>query len=220
MADYNDDMTTNTATDPFATLTVAPNQRFAGAGQADEDLKLDRQADLVAWLWAQTWSEFAQDLGRFFEKHGYLTPRQEDSAVSMRTKCEARDAARKEPAAATSNRVTEDGVYRDANGDLFKCVHNQSGSHMYAKKLVATGNMRDVSIKDKKTKEVRVEQREDWVWSYDSGAIRTLTADMRLSLEEAQAFGRLTGTCCVCGAYLTDETSVANGIGPICGSRF
>ncbi len=34
------------------------------------------------------------------------------------------------------------------------------------------------------------------------------------------AYGKLTGTCGVCGRKLEDEESVAAGIGPICASRF
>lgn len=38
--------------------------------------------------------------------------------------------------------------------------------------------------------------------------------------EYASARGLLTGTCCCCGRALTDPVSIANGIGPICASRF
>lgn len=48
-------------------------------------------------------------------------------------------------------------------------------------------------------------------WSLGDGTLMTL--------EQAQAFGRLYGMCCVCGATLTDETSIAAGIGPVCGRR-
>lgn len=36
----------------------------------------------------------------------------------------------------------------------------------------------------------------------------------------AIAYGRLTGTCCICGRKLEDAESVANGIGPICAGKF
>lgn len=41
----------------------------------------------------------------------------------------------------------------------------------------------------------------------------------RLTLEQAQEFGRLYGVCGICGATLTDETSIAAGIGPVCAGR-
>ncbi|MGV8846363.1 DUF6011 domain-containing protein [Tessaracoccus sp.] len=52
------------------------------------------------------------------------------------------------------------------------------------------------------------------------GAIRRLSEATRLSLEEAATFGQLYGVCCVCGATLTDEDSIAAGIGPICRRKF
>ena len=42
----------------------------------------------------------------------------------------------------------------------------------------------------------------------------------RMTLEEAKAYGQVTGTCCNCGRTLTDETSIAEGIGPICKTKF
>lgn len=59
-----------------------------------------------------------------------------------------------------------------------------------------------------------------WHFEYAAGAIMRLSADTLMPLEEAKRFGQLYGVCCVCGRTLTDETSIAEGIGPICGSRF
>lgn len=33
-------------------------------------------------------------------------------------------------------------------------------------------------------------------------------------------YGSLYGICCVCGRTLTDESSIAAGIGPICSQKF
>ena len=41
----------------------------------------------------------------------------------------------------------------------------------------------------------------------------------KMTIEEAKEFGKLYGFCVVCGRTLTDEISIANGIGPICGSK-
>lgn len=48
-------------------------------------------------------------------------------------------------------------------------------------------------------------------------AIAAIAADPRAA---AAAYGRLTGTCGLCGRKLEDEDSVARGIGPICMSKF
>jgi hypothetical protein len=40
-----------------------------------------------------------------------------------------------------------------------------------------------------------------------------------MTVEEAKAFGLLYGRCIVCGRTLTDEKSIADGIGPICAAK-
>lgn len=42
----------------------------------------------------------------------------------------------------------------------------------------------------------------------------------RMTLDEAKEYGKVTGTCCNCGRLLTNEESIANGIGPICATKF
>lgn len=59
-----------------------------------------------------------------------------------------------------------------------------------------------------------------WTFEYAPGAIKNLSAATRLTLEEAKRFGMLYGTCCVCGRTLTNEESIAAGIGPICAGKF
>ena len=59
-----------------------------------------------------------------------------------------------------------------------------------------------------------------WVFEYTPGAVRNLTEDTLLPIEEAQKFGHTFGVCCACGRVLTDENSIAAGIGPICADKF
>lgn len=54
----------------------------------------------------------------------------------------------------------------------------------------------------------------------ETGAIRKIRADHRMTLEQAARFGQVTGTCGHCGRTLTDEDSIAAGIGPICASKY
>lgn len=46
-----------------------------------------------------------------------------------------------------------------------------------------------------------------------------IKAEHRMTLDEAKEYGKVTGTCCVCAAKLTNEKSIAAGIGPVCGGR-
>lgn len=46
-----------------------------------------------------------------------------------------------------------------------------------------------------------------------------ITAEHRMSLDEAKAYGKVTGTCCVCSRKLTRESSIQAGIGPVCAGK-
>jgi hypothetical protein len=107
------------------------------------------------------------------------------------------------PRAAEDESDFSDGFYVDRSDVIYKVQRSQTGN-LYAKVL------------DTDTGE----------FVYTSGAVsklRRLVASgsaERLSLERAKGLGRLYGRCMVCGRTLTDETSIANGIGPICEGRF
>jgi Family of unknown function (DUF6011) len=92
--------------------------------------------------------------------------------------------------------VVADGMYRK-DGTTYKVQTARESGKRYAKVLD--------------------EQARRFV--YTPGAITRLSAEDRLTIEEAEAFGKLYGWCCVCGATLTDEKSIARGIGPVCGGR-
>jgi len=113
------------------------------------------------------------------------------------------------PKSATpSAEAIEVGMYRNEAGEMFKVQESATGN-LYAKKLVKIGG-------ERLTEENEVVSFE---FQYVAGAIKSLTSAMRLSLDEAKAFGIKYGVCCVCGIRLKDATSVANGIGPICAGR-
>jgi hypothetical protein len=102
--------------------------------------------------------------------------------------------------------VTEMGMYRDADGIIYKVQESQTTGNLYAKALTA--------IKGQRLNEQDEIVR--WEFAYAPGAMRTLSADDRLSIDDAKAFGIRYGVCCVCGRTLSDAKSVAAGIGPIC----
>jgi Family of unknown function (DUF6011) len=94
----------------------------------------------------------------------------------------------------------EAGMYR-VGDEIFKVQRAVHGSgRMYAKLLVVDG-------------------QGDAHFEMAEGAIRKLTSEHRMSLEEAKQFGQVYGICAVCSATLTDETSIEAGIGPICAKR-
>lgn len=112
-----------------------------------------------------------------------------------------RETAPARPAA----RITQDGMYR-LDDTTYKVQEARNGSgRLYAKRLVM------VPLGDGKFK---------GTFEYAPGMVNKLTDANRMSLDEAKAFGHLYGTCCMCGRTLTDENSIAAGIGPTCAGRF
>lgn len=98
--------------------------------------------------------------------------------------------------------IKADGMYRTPEGDIYKVQIAIYGSgRPYAKKLV---------------------QQEDGSFRFvkEDGAVERLTPEMKMTPEQAQEFGRLYGVCCRCGRTLTDEESIAYGIGPKCREHF
>lgn len=100
------------------------------------------------------------------------------------------------------------GMYRKADGTLYRVYPGRESGRLLAKRLVLVEGY-DFDIHGKKAAS----------FEYAGMASRFVTADERMSLEEAKAFGHQFGICCVCGALLTDPESVERGIGPVCGSR-
>lgn len=113
------------------------------------------------------------------------------------------------PEAQTKPQVTE-GMYRTPDGEIYKVQVAVHGSgRLYAKKLVELETPRELK-KGTRTHE----------FAYEEGALRKLTADMKMTLEQAKEWGSLYGACCKCGMVLTDEKSIEAGIGPVCAESF
>lgn len=95
-----------------------------------------------------------------------------------------------------------EGMYRK-DGVIFRVHRSRESGNLYAKRLELdlTGSGKPSFV-------------------YARGAIMGLSDAHKMSREDAKAFGVETGICCVCGAFLTDERSVAEGIGPVCAKRF
>lgn len=104
----------------------------------------------------------------------------------------------------TGSKVTEDGMYQTSDGTVYKVqIAKQGSGRLYAKQLT----------------EHKTEDGSSWSFEYASGAIHRLTPADKMSLEQAQEFGKLYGVCCRCAADLTDEESIARGMGPICAGK-
>ena len=90
------------------------------------------------------------------------------------------------------NAPEQTGMYRNAQGDVFRVQRAKTSGKLYAKRLVPGNGFGD----------------------YEAGAIFGLTADMLMSLEQCQEYGKGCGVCCKCGKALCDPKSVERGMGP------
>lgn len=98
-----------------------------------------------------------------------------------------------------------DGMYRTADGKIYKLQWNREKTNLYGKILETTKD-EDGTVYAS--------------FEYAPGVTRRLTLDDKMTLEEAKEYGVLYGTCCVCARTLTNEASIEAGIGPICASKF
>jgi len=97
----------------------------------------------------------------------------------------------------TVNRAAEldEGMYK-VGEEIFKVYHTQAG-HIATKQLTEDG------------------------FEYTGRKpLAVIKPEHRMTLDEAKEYGKITGTCCNCGRLLTNEESIAAGIGPICASKF
>lgn len=54
----------------------------------------------------------------------------------------------------------------------------------------------------------------------ETGAVRKIRASHRMTLEQASPYGLAMSACAHCGRPLTDENSIALGLGPICAAKY
>lgn len=100
--------------------------------------------------------------------------------------------------------VTAEGAYRNAAGDIYRVQASRETGRLYAKRLDPSSGKFD----------------------YVKGSIYTLSADMRMTVEEAAEWGRESARAakeagrphgwCVYGHRLTRPESILKGIGPVC----
>lgn len=106
------------------------------------------------------------------------------------------------PAAVGAKRDLDAGVYKNADGSVFRVYLGQQSGQMLCKEVVM-GATKDDAAK----------------FIYKGLADRFVTGD-KLPLDEAKAWGKATETCISCGRRLDVPESVDAGIGPVCAGKF
>lgn len=206
--------------------------RKANAPKREQE-KLDRiskfsaeHRDLLVYLGAraQTW-EFAGSLLRQFAERGSLSENQ----IAAAYRAQYEDA---EKAKARTARVTQDTLAIEPEGSGLDLSKLPAGRY-----AVPDG---DTRLKVLVQRPIPPSKWAGWVFVSDGAAYgqgrkygrqapgKTYSGDIRVELEKIMAdpkaacaaYGRLTGTCGVCGRHLEDKESVARGIGPVCANGF
>lgn len=132
-------------------------------------------------------------------------------------------AARKPVAGADP--VTEAGMYRTPAGEVYRVQAGRTGERrLYAKLLVieqVTTWEDNGTVDGAEVPLLDADGAPTYRASFDyaAGAMRKLSAAMRMTQEQARQIGHDFGICCNCAAVLTDPVSIAAGIGPVCASR-
>lgn len=101
------------------------------------------------------------------------------------------------------------GVYR-RNGTIYVVRENRTNSNLHARRLVEIGGRR-------LTEADTIVQIE---FEYDRDALLQLRPRDQMTLEEARPFIIRYGKCIFCNTPLSDATSVARGVGPVCVKRY
>lgn len=122
------------------------------------------------------------------------------SSMTIAEASELIDQLTRAVAAVSSSKGSElvpEGIYRRSiDGAMFRVQPSEQGRR-YAKTLLETGG-----------------------WGYERGAVFTLKASERLTLDQVKSWGLDTGVCAVCGRLLSTPESVTAGIGPVCARRY
>lgn len=136
-------------------------------------------------------NDFLMNLFEQFQRKGSLSEKQVLAVLNI--------IQRQASKQTVTNPVKEVGMYRNDDG-------------VYRVKLSSSGNL--YAMRFDPTGETKADR-----FVYERGAIKVLTADDRMTLDDVVAMGVQFGQCCVCGAELTDEKSVQRGIGPTCAKK-
>jgi uncharacterized protein DUF6011 len=160
---------------------------------------------------------FMLDMAGAMRRFQHLTAAQAKGVLNCMLAEARRNSSDRQRTVAAPKLVLEDGMYK-LDETIYKVQHAVHGSQNQYAKVLEEQAVTEATPGDFRHA-IAFGHPAKWVFNYAPGAINKLRPEHRMTIEEAKAFGALYGTCCVCGRTLTDETSIANGIGPICEGR-
>lgn len=193
--------------------------------------------DVVAWLEERAPSfGFAASLKASLAKYGSLT----DGQLAAVERCILKDAERAEVRAAEAKEREARTASANATlttvavDNLMEALQRAKSKGLKKPALRFEGftvtmagehskNAGGLYLKDGSTylgKIVGGKLTASWEANRMEGLLDRIATAMVDPVEAARAYGKRTGYCSCCGRLLTDPVSVANGIGPICESKF
>lgn len=164
----------------------------------------------VEWLRSLARERRLPELGATADERAATLERWlEDGEHDRRWFSTALDAWRHAPYDDTADGVVEPGVYR-RDDVIYVVRRNRTNSRVHARRLVEIGGRRLNEVDEV----VQIE------FVYDPEALQLLRPEDQMTLAEARPFTLRYGRCIACDTPLSDATSVARGIGPVCVKRF
>lgn len=173
----------------------------------------ENNPELAAWLKAasERGFRFAASLDASVDEWGGLTDKQYDAAKRCMAEDEAR-AAKRKPESGLDLSDLPAGYYAVPGGEtrlklrVKKPTEGKWAGWVFVDDGAAYGHGKKYGS-----------QRPGA--TYRGQVVEALEAIAQDPRAASKAYGRLVGRCGVCGRHLEDETSVAEGIGPICAGR-
>lgn len=210
-----------------ASRRAAVEARFAPAPAANPV----EHHDLIGFLRGAKWSSFAQNLVRQYESGRPLSARQLEAARNMKAKCDAKaaPASQAAPAPALGGFATVTAIMEhiSASGNKWPRVKLLTPAEREVTMTYwAEGNLTNVRLDGVKLGPIK---GAEWTPNATArGLDRDVKADVwalmqALKADAAAVFaenGKRTGTCACCGRPLSNDESVARGIGPECWAKF
>ena len=159
-------------------------------------------------------NNFAHSLTTFFAKRGYLTDKQRKAGLRMKAeledKAEAAIQVAKEEDSGLDLSKLPAGRYAVPNGATrLKVLIRKPGKQSNWQDYIFVSNAAVYGSQQRYGTQAPDKNYSGRI----QNQLKAIMADPKTASIE---YGKLTGTCGVCGRTLEDENSVAAGIGPIC----
>lgn len=120
--------------------------------------------------------------------------------------------------------VMENGLTIQQASNGIKMLLNKPNKQIAMKQEIEIGfysqNDEIFKVKESRAGRKYAMRLTDDGFEYAPGAIGKIQSENKMTLDEAKEYGKMTGNCMCCGRILTNENSIAEGIGPICASKF